>query len=113
MDLKLDMSKTCDMIEWSFITRVLEAMGFSNALVHLIRKCITSVSYQIFINGQPRKIASPKSRLRQGDPLSHYLFILCENVLLGLFKKEPEAKNIHGIQVVRKEPQVSPMFFCR
>lgn len=42
MDLKLDMPKTCDMIEWSFVTRVLEAMGFSKALVHYK---FSSVSY--------------------------------------------------------------------
>ncbi|XP_058762699.1 uncharacterized protein LOC131636069 [Vicia villosa] len=53
MALKLDMSKSNDWLEWSFMVGVLEAMGFPNSLVELIRSCISTVSYQILLNGQP------------------------------------------------------------
>ncbi|CAI8614534.1 unnamed protein product, partial [Vicia faba] len=51
------------------------------------------------------------SGLRQGDPLSPYLFILCADVLSGMLKFEAKANRIHGIQVARKARKISHLFF--
>jgi len=111
MALKLDMSKAYDIIEWNFVCGMLHAMGFPEAFVGLVIRCISSVSYQILINGQPSKPISPERGLRQGDPFSPYLFILCADVLSGLLSKE-ELKKIHGIQVARKAPIISHLLFA-
>lgn len=52
MVLKLDMSEAYDKIEWGFVTMTLEAMGFPEEIVKLIKRCIESVSYKILINGK-------------------------------------------------------------
>lgn len=76
MMLKLDMSKAYDMIKWIFIIEVLEAMGFSNTIVKLIRKFMSSLSYQVLINGQPRNIFVLEKGLRQRD-LSPLTYLFC------------------------------------
>lgn len=112
MVVKLDMSKAYDRIEWNFVQSVLTKMGFPDNIVGVIMKCISTVSYQILINGQPSKLFSPERGLRQGDPISPYLFILCAKVLSGLIHKEVHNKSIHGIKVARSAPQISHLQFA-
>ena len=84
MGLKLDMAKAYDRIEWSFLIDVLDSMGFSQKWKNLVLNCISSVSFSVLLNGSPCQTFSPQHGLRQGDPLSPYLFILCAKVFSGL-----------------------------
>jgi hypothetical protein len=87
-------------------------MGFPPIFTKTIMKCISTVSYEILINGHPSKSFSPERGFRQGDPLSPYIFILCSNVLSGLIHREIEVGNIHGIKVARGAPQISHLQFA-
>ncbi|XP_056850872.1 uncharacterized protein LOC130500150 [Raphanus sativus] len=100
MAIKTDMSKAYDIVEWSFIATLLLKMGFDERLVDLIMCCVTSVSYQVLVNGQPRGRITPKRSLRQGDPLSPFLFILCTE------------KKIVGLRVARASPRISHLLFA-
>ncbi|PNY14016.1 ribonuclease H [Trifolium pratense] len=53
----------------------------------------------------------PKTGLRQGDPLSPYLFIICADVLSGLISKAQQQKHIHGIMISHGAPEISHLFF--
>ena len=74
-------------------------------------QCITSVTYSIKFNGKPRGHITPTRGLRQGDPLSPYLFLLCAEGLSALIKKSVSMGEMDGIAVCRRGPQVSHLFF--
>lgn len=99
--LNLDMSKAYERIEWSFMEKTLTAMGYPSKMVEIIMRCVLSVSYQILINGQTSSSFNLERGLKQGDPLSPYLFILCDDVLSGLIHKGVSKKEIHGLKVAR------------
>ena len=75
-------------------------------------QCVTSVSYSIRINGKPRGQIVPTKGIRQGDPLSHYLFLLCAEVLSALIQKSVENGELEGISVCRGSPTLSHLFFA-
>jgi hypothetical protein len=112
MAMKLDMAKAYDRMEWPFIRAVLQTTGFPTRIVQLIMECISTVSYQVLINGQPSSSLLPERGIRQGDPISPYVFILCANVLSGLLHMESKKKSIHGIKVARSAPPISHLLFA-
>ena len=75
--LKLDISKAYDKVEWLFLEYVMLKLGFARTWVNLIMRCITTSFFSIIINGIAKGIIQPQRRLRQGCPLSLYLFLMC------------------------------------
>src|ERR1044072_3960310 len=95
--LKLDMSKAYDIVKWPFLKSVMQQMGFPENWVNLIMECITTVSFSIMLNGSPQTPFTPHRGLRQGDPLSPYLFILFGEVLTAMINKAIIDSSLHRI----------------
>ena len=110
--IKTDMSKAYDRVEWLFVKRVLLKMGFSNDWVALMMHCISSVNYKVLLNGQSKGHIVPERGLRQGDPLSPYLFILCTEALIANIKKEEREKCLTGLKIARGSPHISHLLFA-
>ena len=72
---------------------------------------MSSVSYVVLLNGQPVGNIKPSRGLRQGDPLSPYLFLLYALGLQGLLKKAKVNGEINGVSICRNGPIVSHLFF--
>jgi hypothetical protein len=77
-----------------------------------VMSCVSSVKYQVRFNGQETKQFSPTRGLRQGDPLSPYLFLLCAEGLTSLLKSAEENGSLKGVKVCRGAPAVSHLLFA-
>ncbi|XP_052882268.1 secreted RxLR effector protein 78-like [Gossypium arboreum] len=77
MAVKLDMSKAYDRVERKFIKEITTRMGFDSRWIETIMECISSVSYSVIVNGFEGEKFQPVRGLRQGDPLSPFMFLIC------------------------------------
>ena len=112
MAVELDMSKAYDRVEWNFLEAIMLKLGFHGRWVQLIMACVTTVSYAIMVNGEPHGYVKPQRGLRQGDPLSPYLFLLCAEGLSVLLRKAERDSLIRGISICRRAPRISHLFFA-
>ena len=112
MAMKLDMSKAYDRVEWIFLESLMLKMGFNDRLTRLIMECVRLVSYSILVNGEPRGNIIPTRGIRQGDPLSPYLFLLVSEGLNGLLQQVVSRGELKGFSLCKNGPQVSHLFFA-
>ncbi len=111
MTMNLDMSKAYDRVEWSFLESIMLKMGFNSKWISLMMECVWTVSYSVLINGEPRGYFHPSKGLRQGDPISPYLFLLCAEGLSALLAQASQTKTIQGLSISRGGPQLTHIFF--
>ncbi|XP_019168926.1 PREDICTED: uncharacterized protein LOC109164834 [Ipomoea nil] len=110
--LKLDMAKAYDKMEWGFLEQILLRMGFDGRWIDIILRCVTTVRYKVSLNGCLTNHILPTRGLRQGDPLSPYLFILCAEGLGYLLSKAVLSRRISPCVVARGAPGISHLFFA-
>jgi hypothetical protein len=110
--LKIDISKAYDRVDWGFLRGVLSRMGCETRWIHWVMMCVTSVHYSVLVNADRVGPIQPGRGLRQGDPLSPYLFILVMEGLSTFINKAVAQGDIHGIQICRGAPMMSHLFFA-
>jgi hypothetical protein len=112
MFLNMDMEKAFDKMEWDFILAIMEKLGFHSSWLIWIKLCISSSSFSILLNGSPFGLFTPKRGLRQGDPLSPFLFILGSEVLSHLLFREEAVGNIKGLKISRQTSTIHHLLFA-
>ena len=110
--LKLDMSKAYDQVEWDCLRQIMKKLGFHDNWISIVMRCVTSVTYVVRINGQRYGKIHPSRGLKQGDPLSPYLFLICAEGLSALLHKAVQRKKLRGLAALVKGPKVSHLFFA-
>ena len=93
---KLDIEKAYDHIRWDFLLRMLERMGFGSKWIRWINWCISTATFSVLINGSPSGFFRSSRGLRQGDPLSPYLFVIGMEALSCMLKRAVEDNFISG-----------------
>lgn len=111
MALKIDMSRTYDRVEWGFLKQMMIKMGFGEEWVDMIMQCVETVSYSVVLNRIPGTTFIPKRGLRQCDPLSPLLFLICNGGLSTLLRLEAEEGRLKGIKASRRGPSISHLLF--
>lgn len=106
------MSKAYDRVEWEFLEKAMVHLGFSGRFVNLIMSCIKLVSFSALLNGVPGGQFKPSRGLRQGGPLSPYLFLICVTGLQGLLHKAESDDLLRGVSICSNVPRVSHLFLA-
>lgn len=109
--LKLDISKAYDRVSWSYLKNRMSGMGFSEKWIKWVMLCVSTVSYSISFQGSSIGPIIPSRGLRQGDPLSPYLFLLCVEGLFELLKSAAASGQIKGCRICTSAPSVTHLLF--
>ncbi|KAL5565119.1 hypothetical protein UlMin_028283 [Ulmus minor] len=110
--MKIDIQKAYDRLSWKFLEVVLKAFGFHPKWIQWIVTCCSTPKMTLLLNGVHVRSLFPKCGLRQGDPLSPYLFILCMKVLSRLINKKVADGLISGFKISRHSPTLHYLFFA-
>ncbi|GKV27402.1 hypothetical protein SLEP1_g36575 [Rubroshorea leprosula] len=96
---KVDFEKAYDRVSWAFLDYMLKRMGFNHVWCQWMKECMHSASISVLVNGGTTKQFSPSRGLRQGDPLSPFLFLLIAEGLNGLISSAKEKGLLKGLKI--------------
>ncbi|KAL4328990.1 hypothetical protein AHAS_Ahas13G0255300 [Arachis hypogaea] len=109
---KIDLEKAYDRVSWEFLEQSLLMFGFPSTIVSLIMKCVKSSSLSLMWNGNRLDGFQPKRGLRQGDPMSPYLFVICMERLSCLIARQVEVGRWKPVTVSSGGPVISHLLFA-
>lgn len=110
---KIDLKKAYDKVSWKFLFDTLTYFQFNASWIALIMNCVSSVKSSILWNGEPLTEFKPSRGLRQGDPLSPYLFVLCLERLSILINNKRSRKGIgKELKFSRNSTPLTHLFFA-
>ena len=91
---------------------MMEKMRFCEKWITWIMKCISTVSFSFNINGECKEYIVPERGIRQGDPLSPYLFLICSEGFSSLLKRATQTRNMAGMKISRHGPSITHLLFA-
>ncbi|GKD48781.1 reverse transcriptase [Tanacetum coccineum] len=112
MALKVDLNKAFDRVEWDFLLAVLRKIGFGDLWCNWICACLTTYELEFMVNGDSVGVIKPQRGLRQGDPISPYLFIIIVDVLSLQISRAMTLGTLSCIKMARNYPLISHIFFA-
>lgn len=110
--IKLDMAKAYDQVEWNYLQGIMLSLGFAESFVNTIMRCVSSVAFSVRVNGNLSRPFRPTRGIRQGDPISPYLFLLCSEGLSCLLKEVGPLHLSRGVRVGVHAPWISHLLFA-
>jgi hypothetical protein len=110
--LKLDMRKACDRVEWDYLRAIMLQLGFHRLWVESVMRLVSTLSFSVLLNGDQLDSFVPSRSIRQGDPISPYLFLLAAEGLSCLLKARTQSSILKGIKVALSAPMVSHLTLC-
>ncbi|GJZ98249.1 RNA-directed DNA polymerase, eukaryota, reverse transcriptase zinc-binding domain protein [Tanacetum coccineum] len=112
VSFKIDLQKAYDTISWDFLKEILVMFGFHEKMVSWIMTCITSAKFSINVNGERVGYFKGGRGLRQGDPISPYLFTLVMEVLNLLIQKNIQDGNGFKYHFGCKNLRITHLWFA-
>ena len=97
MAVKLDISKAYDRVEWTFLQKVMLKLGLDEKWVKLAMETVCITTYSVPINKELKGFVTLTRGIKQGDPLSPYLFLFCAEGLSTMLRKVEEARHLQGV----------------
>ena len=101
--ISIDFQKAFDSLEWTFLDSTLDKFNFGPSFKHWVKTFYTDISSSVINNGHTSRYFALKRGVRQGDPLSPYLFILAGEILSNAIRQNKEIK---GININDKEIKI-------
>lgn len=110
--LKIDLAKSFGRLEWSFLIIALRKQGFYDFFINLIYSCISNSLFSVIINGNLHGLFRGFRGIRQGCPLSPYLFVIAINELAAGLQEELHRRNLQGIVLGPNSPPIHSLMFA-
>lgn len=110
--LKIGLEKAYDRMDWNFIRFCLSRKGFDRYSCDLILSCITSPSTSVLVNGKASTPFQTSRGIRQGDPISPYIFIICMEYLAVLISEYLDQGNWKPFYLKRNGTPISHLMFA-
>ena len=99
-------------MDWDYLRVVMTKMGFHARWIHWMSMCVESVDYSVLVNSEQVGPIIPGVGLRQGDPLSPYLFIICAEGLSTLIRDAESCGELTCTKICRRAPTISHLLFA-
>jgi hypothetical protein len=109
---KMDLTKAYDRVDWGFLKSTLIQFGFDPLWVRRVMSCIKSIKFKVRINNQLTKEIMPMRGLRQGDPLSPYLFLFVAECFSKVLRNAISNQGLREFRICRSSPGLSHLMFA-
>ena len=106
------MTKAYDKVSWIFLTKVLRKFGFSEVIIDMVWRLISSNWYSVLINGQTYGFFQSSRGLKQGDPLSPTLFIIAVEVLTRGLNSLHDVRDYKGYDMPKWSPTINHLSYA-
>lgn len=110
--VKLDMMKAYDRVEWIFLENIMAKLGFIPEWINLVMRCVTTARFSVKLNGGLSEPFTPSRGLRQGDPLSPYLFLFCVEGFSTLLRHAQQEHELKGVNFGTDGPHITHLLFA-
>ncbi|XP_057489485.1 secreted RxLR effector protein 78-like [Actinidia eriantha] len=97
--IKLDFEKAFDKVNWNYLLKMMDLMNFPQRWKDWIEECLSCARVSVLVNGSPCEEFQMQKGIRQGDPMSPFLFIIAAEGLNWLLKNAELLGSFSGLKI--------------